>query len=243
MRRFFLSVFLVLFIGLITSTQAAVINFAGQLHSVELDLGGAVYSGVPLGTDFSGSMDDTICNGSIANHAIRTDFGCCIAAGCREIVNDLELDQDLVAFLNALGYSYNVGDVVDAVNIEGDKRLANGNRIEIGLSYYLDADAFNDSNPDDFSLAPEKIQVGLFFIFEENVDNQDIYSAIGKISPAPIFSVPSTGISGILGMCIILGLMGIVALRARQATSHLKIKVSVPGKAQNGQKAEHTRRM
>ena len=34
------------------NSQVAEIKFSGQLDSVDIDTGGAVYSGVPLGTDF-----------------------------------------------------------------------------------------------------------------------------------------------------------------------------------------------
>lgn len=72
-----------LVVGIVTCfhAQAAVIDFGGQLDVVQKDIGGAVYSGVPIGSSFFGSIDDVTMNGFISDGTTLTSFGCCIAAG------------------------------------------------------------------------------------------------------------------------------------------------------------------
>ena len=57
------------------------ISFSGQLDLIELDAGGAVYSGTPIGTNFNGFIDDMSADGQISDGTTTTGFGCCIAAG------------------------------------------------------------------------------------------------------------------------------------------------------------------
>ena len=46
---------------------AADISFSGQLDVVQEDLGGAVYSGVPVSTVFSGAINDVTFSGFISD--------------------------------------------------------------------------------------------------------------------------------------------------------------------------------
>ena len=133
-----LQISLVLSITFLTgSVYAGTINFSGQLDLIELDSGSGVYSGVPIGTVFFGSIDDQTANGSISDGITLTPFGCCIAAGGLSILNDTLLTADDAVFLNSLAGSmiFSAGDLVDGVDIEGDATTSGGGRIKIGLSY------------------------------------------------------------------------------------------------------------
>ena len=78
-------------IGACSVSHAAVIEFSGQLDIVFEDAGGAVYSGVPIGTPFTGAIDDVSASGFISDGVSLTSFGCCIAAGGLSVDNDLSL--------------------------------------------------------------------------------------------------------------------------------------------------------
>ncbi len=129
-----------LVVGIVTCfhAQAAVIDFGGQLDVVQEDIGGAVYSGVPIGSSFFGSIDDVTMNGFISDGTTLTSFGCCIAAGGPSVTNDEVLDAETAAFLNSLSGSFAEGDLIDIVNIEGDVVTPGGGRLEIGLSFALE---------------------------------------------------------------------------------------------------------
>ncbi|MCP4935901.1 MAG: hypothetical protein GY927_17250 [bacterium] len=167
--------------------QAASINFSGQLDFIETDDGG-VYHNAPFGTVFSGVIDDVSFNGSITDGTTLTSFGCCIAAGGLGISNDVVLSGDDANFLNSvLGKSqYSAGELVDGVDIEGDAVTSNGGRIEVGLSYILDSNSFNNTNPSNYPFDPTDVEVALFFVLEENSSGIDIYSAGGLINPIPL---------------------------------------------------------
>ena len=168
--------------------QAAPISFKGKLSFVETDIGGAVYFGIPIGTIFYGMIDDDTINGHITDGTTRTDFGCCIAAGGLSIENDMVLEEDDAYYLNSVfdGSKYTAGNIIDLVNIEGDDWTSSGNRIEIGLSYILDSNAFDSSDLSNYPFDPADVKDVLFFIVEEN-DNIDveIYNAAGPVVPLP----------------------------------------------------------
>ena len=169
-------------IGVHSLAQAAVINFSGQLDVVELDTGGAVYSGVAIGSVFSGVIDDVTFNGSITDGTTLTAFSCCIAAGGLSITNNETLNAGDAALLNSLGNTnFVAGDQIDLIDLEGDAMTSGGGRIEIGLSYILDPLSFSDESLENYPPDPGDMLISLFFIFEADAQDQDIYSAFGAL--------------------------------------------------------------
>ena len=203
------------------NAHAAVINFSGQLDLIFLDAGGAVYSGVPLGTNFIGSIDDVTGNGSIFDGTTLTSFSCCIAAGGLEVENDLVLDGNAANILNALigSSTFSGGDLIDLINIEGDTTTASGSRIEIGLSFVFDVATFSDSSLSNYPFDPNDLLLSLFFI-EEFVPREQffpggelgIYSAAGELTAIPIPAALPLFLSGLAGL-------GFFGWRQRRATA------------------------
>ncbi len=182
------------------TAYSAVINFNGTLADPDVDDGGAVYSGVPVGTSFSGSIDDVTFIGSISDGVTPTTFSCCIAAGGLGLSNDTQLDAADAAFLNSLAGApiFADGDFVDGVDIEGDSTTAGGGRIEVGLSYILDPLAFDSTDPSNYPFDPNDVLLTLFFIVEENSSEVEIYNAIGVVPlPASVWLLGSA--LGLLG--------------------------------------------
>lgn len=178
---------------------SATINFSGTLADVT-DAGGATYSGVPVGTVFSGNIDDVTFNGSITDGTTETVFGCCIAAGGLGLTNDQVLTADDAASLNFLAGAplFEADDVIDLVDIEGDTNTAGGGRIEVGLSYILDPGAFDSTDPSNYPFNPGDVLLTLFFIVEENSDDVEIYNAIGVV-PLPASAWLLGSALGLLG--------------------------------------------
>ena len=166
-----------------TNTQASIINFKGQLDFIQIDQGGGVYSGVAIGTDFIGIIDDVDATGFISDGTTLTSFGCCIAAGRLSVTNNMVLSADDATFLNEIigSLRYNDGDIVDVINIEGDKTTSSGGRIEIGISYILSSNSFDNDDLSNYPVNQADIDLALFFIYEEDNVGQDIYSAGGQI--------------------------------------------------------------
>jgi len=175
-------IFAVLVIYSAVNAHALVIFFNGQLDYIQYDKGG-VYSGTAINTDFVGGIDDDDTNGYISDGSTSTSFGCCIAAGGLSVTNDMALSAEDVAFLNGAAGSvqYAEGDVVDVINIEGDKTTDSGGRIEIGISYILPSDSFDNEDPSNYPIDQNKIELAFFFIYEEDDSGNDLYSAGGKI--------------------------------------------------------------
>ena len=168
--------------GVHSLAQAGIINFSGQLDVVELDTAGAVYSGVAIGSVFSGVIDDVTFDGSITDGTTLTSFSCCIAAGGLSITNNDTLNADEAALLNSLGNtSFVAGDMIDVIDLEGDTTTSGGGRIEIGLSYVLDPLSLSDESQDNYPPDAGDILIALFFIFEADSQDQDIYSAFGAL--------------------------------------------------------------
>jgi len=167
---------------------AALINFSGPLTVIDEDSGLAVYSGVPTGTIFSGAIDDASANGSITDGTTLTVFGCCIAAGGLGLSNDVELSADDADFLNAAAGEviFSPGEFVDGVDIEGDALTLTNGRIEVGLSYILNAGAFDDTDPGNYPFDPADLRLALYFIVEEDSVGTDIYSAVGRVQVVPV---------------------------------------------------------
>lgn len=186
----------------ISAQAATVINFSGTLDIVELDLGGGVYSGTPIGTMFNGYIDDVTANGVITDGTKLTSFGCCIAAGGLDVTNDFVIDADYAMYFNQLSNSssFSAGDIFDIVDIEGDESVSGGGRIEVGLSYILDKNAFSDESLSNYPFDPSDVLLALFFIAEENSSGDDIYSAVGQINAVPLPATIWLFGAGILGL-------------------------------------------
>jgi hypothetical protein len=180
--------FTVLFLS-ITSASAAAINFSGPLDVIDLDTGSGVYSGTPIGTNFSGFIDDVSANGEITDGTTITLFSCCLAAGGLSVDNDIILDAADASFLNTVLGSplFSSGDMVDIINIEGDAATAAGGdaRIEIGLSYIFAGNTFIDDALSNYPFNPNDVLLDLFFIAEEDFFGDDIYSAVGQLDSPP----------------------------------------------------------
>jgi len=173
-----------LFVFISNDAFAAVSNFTGNLDVVMVDEGTGIYSGTPLGTDFSGVINAYTANGSISNGTTTTYFSCCIAAGGLSVTNNEVLDEDTVSVLNTLAGSnlFNVGEQVDIINIEGDTTTSGSGRIEIGLSYIFSADTFIDESLDNYPFDPNDVLISLFFIAEHDSLDNDVYSAVGQLT-------------------------------------------------------------
>jgi len=159
-------------LALATHANALTIDFQGNLDIIDSDLGGAVYSGVPLGTVFTGRItnlrsDGSFAGGVISDGTTSTSFSCgqpigttindngevepqcgppLTSASGPSVSNNLVIDADQADFINSLlgTPTFSAGDTVDEVNIEGDSETASGTRIEAGLSIFFPADTFAD---------------------------------------------------------------------------------------------------
>jgi hypothetical protein len=169
--------------------QAVTVNFSGFLDLIDTDAGGAVYSGVPLGTAFTGFIVDSPISGEITGGGITTPFTCCIAADPAPVLtNNWMLTAADAGLLNAVTNSgmFAMDQVYDLVDIEGDAQTASGGRIEIGLSYLLDQNTYTGSSVPMFPLDPNDIVLALFFIIEEDSSGTEIYNALGVVQPVPV---------------------------------------------------------
>ncbi len=170
------------------AANSAIVNFSGQLDAIEFNTGAGVYSSTILGTTFYGSIDDITFSGEISDGIIITSFGSNIAAGGIEVSNNFILDAGSAELLNVLaGYSmFSVGDILDGINIEGDVSTSGDGRIEIGLSYLFKSDTFNDENLNNYPFNPDDLLFSLFFIYEEDLYGDDVYSAVGELNAVPL---------------------------------------------------------
>ena len=161
------------------------INFSGQLAVVDTDLGGAVYSGVPIGTNIFGAINRLTSDGFVSDGTTVTSLSCCVNTAHRgvDVDNDFILDAEAVAALTAAGFpGFVAGDIVDLIVIEGDSTAAGG-LVFFGLVYVLDPLAFDDESRDNFPPDPKDILIPLFFLDEEGGPGPDIYSALGFFAP------------------------------------------------------------
>jgi hypothetical protein len=177
---------------------ADTLTFEGQLDVIVADAGGGVYSGTPIGTHFSGVINDVTEFGKISNGTTQINFSCCIAAGGIEVSDNFVLDADTAALLNSLAGTtlFNAGDLIDNVNIEGDALISGTGRIEVGLSFIFAPDTFSVADPDSYPFDPNDVLISVFFITEE----QDyagpeiiLYDAVGKLTSTLISSRSHTG--------------------------------------------------
>ena len=107
--------------------------------------------------------------------------------------------------LNTLAGSplFNENDIFDGVDLEGDASTSSGGRIEVGLSYILDPDAFSNNDPNNYPFDPGDVLLSLFFIIEQDIGGGDIYVAAGLLTavpiPAPVWLF-GAGIASVLGL-------------------------------------------
>lgn len=167
---------------------SATIPISGALGVVVADTGTGLFAGTPLGTLFTGAIDDTTFSGQIGNGTAAVEFGCCIAAGGVEVFNDQVLDAGTAAALNLLaGKSmYAVGGMVDSINVEGDAATPGGGRIEVGVTYLFASDTFADNSLSHYPFDPGAVQMALFFVFEEDSVGDPLYDAVGVMPATPV---------------------------------------------------------
>lgn len=172
------------------AAYGSVLSFDGELDAIATDVGG-IYTGTALGTSFSGQIDDGNANGFITDGTTTTAFSCCIAAGALEVSNNEVLTSDEALLLNMLlgSSAYSAGDVFDIIDLEGDAATTDGGRIEVGLSFIFDAATFNNSSLANYPFDPSLLQVSAFFIFEEDANGNELYSAAGLLDQAT-FATP-----------------------------------------------------
>lgn len=170
-------------LGAWSASHAQIVEFSGPLGPVFLDDGGAVYSGVTVGTTFTGAITaDVSPTGFISDGTTLVSVNCCIAAGGFDVTNDATLDADEAQVINSLaGTSFVAGDLADFIQIEADSSTQSGGRIEIGLSFVLDYMAFDDENLSNYPPDSDDILLALYFIAEEDSIGADNYSALGVI--------------------------------------------------------------
>jgi hypothetical protein len=190
--------------------QAATITIQGTLGFVN-DAGGGVYSGSGVGTPFSGFIDDVTFSGQISDGVTLTVFGCCIAAGGMDLRNDAAIDDGSAQVLNLLtGTSaFAAGQIYDGVDLEGDVATAGGGRIEVGVSYILDAGAFADEASSNYPFDPADVRAAVFFIFEEDASSEALFEGFGLLQ-----AVPEPAPTG-MACCAVLALAALRAFRIR----------------------------
>ncbi|MEM7252707.1 MAG: hypothetical protein AAF493_14930 [Pseudomonadota bacterium] len=170
----------------IPGATARTLNFAGELSGAVPD--GGIFGGTPIGTEFSGFIDDQTFNGEISNGTQTVQFGCCLAAGGLEIDNDFVLDADAATAFNLFSGTSNFSEnqIIDGVNIEGDATTASNGRIEVGLSFILNGNAFDNNNLSNYPFDPNDQLLALFFILEQDQFGNDIYEGLGLLTANPI---------------------------------------------------------
>ncbi|MCH8058057.1 MAG: hypothetical protein IIB78_09330 [Proteobacteria bacterium] len=175
------------FIAASSLAHAANVTWSGQLKDILEDSGGAIYSGVAIGTDFSGAINDGTFNGFITDGTTRTSFGCCIGAAVGlEVINNEPLEAEDAALLNSLaGTTFVGGDPLDFIFLEGDAFTSEGagakGSILISLIFVLDADVFDDDSLDNYPPNPDDVLITLFFIEESDDQGEFIYESIGVV--------------------------------------------------------------
>lgn len=182
--------------------HAASIGINGTIDFVEFDNGGATYSGVGTGASVSGFIDDVTFGGELTVNGVTTPFGCCIAAGGLAVSNDFMLDGQIAGLLNTIAGTslFSAGEMVDLIEIEGDAATATRGRIEIGVSYIFPGTTFSDASLSNYPFDPAALKFAVFFIFEEDVGGNNLYSVLGALQPVPVPAAAWLFASGLLGL-------------------------------------------
>lgn len=191
---------------------AAPVNFAGNLDIINEDNGGALFSETPLGTAFSGVIDDANFTGSVTSGGLTAEFDCCIAAGGLDVANNVTFgqeDADLINQLltvtgNAQYAKFTAGAMFDAINIEGDALTETGSRIEVGVSYLLTANAIETSGGNPYPFDPQKLVFSNFFVIEEGSGAD--YDILGLIEVGPAIALPIPAAAWLFPTGLIAGL-------------------------------------
>ena len=180
-------------LALTAGANATLVHFVGDLDFVVNDQGGAIYSGVPTGTQFSGTLDSNTATGFITDGVTNTAIGCCIAAGGLGVDDNFVVGVNEANVLNALlgAGSFNPGDMIDVVDLEGDSPTANGGRIEVGVSFLFDASTFPGALPLSIQFVAQNAQAALFFITEFDASQNEIYSGVGLVESGAIPAPPA----------------------------------------------------
>lgn len=174
---------LLLLSPVLSSVQADIISFGGQIDIITEQTFTGTFSGNPIGTPVSGFIDDVSFSGELTVGARTEAFSCCIDAGGLDVSNNTVLEADDVAQLNALmgAPTYSVGDQIDGVDIEGDVILAGGNRLQVTVSYVFDPATFANGGLNNYPFDPSAVVLAYFQFLEENA-NDKLFEAMGVIA-------------------------------------------------------------
>ena len=167
------------------AAYADTINFHGPLEFVLGDNGDAVYSGVPIGSEFFGAIDDVTFSGFISDGTTLTQFNCCLYGDVSLFVDNNEiLNATEAAMVNSiLGTSFEAGDFLDFIILGGEAFPSGESRIEFSLTYVLDSLAFDDDSHDNYPPNPDEILMTVFAIDESRSGltiSFDTYNNLGS---------------------------------------------------------------
>jgi len=164
------------------------INFHGPLEFVLEDNGDAVYSGVPIGSEFFGAIDDVTFSGFISDGTTSTQFNCCLDGYSSVFVDNNEiLNASEAAMINSiLGTSFEAGDFLDFINIGGEAFPSGESRIGFSLAYVLDSLAFDDESDDNYPPNPDDILITVFSIDESRSGLTITFDTFDDLGPDPI---------------------------------------------------------
>ncbi len=159
------------------------VTFSGQLDDLLQDDGGAVYSGVPVGTDFSGAINHATLVGFISDGTTNTSLACCTDRPDGLIIeNNNPLEAEDAAFVNLLtGSSFVAGDFIDLIILESGAMTPGGGEILIQLAMVFDASTFSDNSLDNYPPDPGEILASIFFIEETDDQAELIYETLSVI--------------------------------------------------------------
>lgn len=190
------------------TTNAAQLDFTGVVDLILTNESSSVFAPIfTLGTPVQGTIDDPGGEGAIgpvptSSTSTSIPFTCCIFAGLGggtaniglELFDDKVLDTDTASALNfLLGMpSFSAGQVVDIVNLEGDRAVGSG-RFEAGLSFIFDSSFYGASSTPNVLDDSASALGSLFFVAEFDTNEEEVFEALGvltSLGPANISPVP-----------------------------------------------------
>ena len=217
-----LAIIAIALLGLSVGPHAATVTFSGELDLVLEDSGTSDLSDVPLGTSFVGSIDDVTFDGLIESPLGDIELNCCIAAGGLELSNDVEIDADAAAVLNAIQamFVFSDGDFLDIINLESDTDSDAG-RLEAGISLIYAPETYDSEDPSNYPVTGSDPLFSVFFLLQEDeAADEDSYSALGLIdeldlglTPDPDVPTPSPVPLPAAGFLLLAALAGLSGLR------------------------------